>query len=147
MDIYIVDTNLLFSCFLNIDSEISQFIISCEDYSVRLYAPTYLAVEIDRHKSKIIEYTGYTEAEFIQVKEEIFRIVTFIADELIPFEEWVKALRLVKDIDVDDVSFVALNNFLDKEFWTGDVKLYRGLKAKGYQNIVNFQELKLRYNL
>lgn len=147
MDIYIVDTNLLYSSFLNIDSRISQFILSCEDYNVNLFAPTYLESEIERHKSKIIEYTGYSEVEFSVIKKEIFQRIKFIDDGLIPFEEWVKALRLVRDIDKDDVNFVALNNFVDKELWTGDVELYKGLKAKGYNKVVNFQDLKNRYGL
>jgi predicted nucleic acid-binding protein len=112
-----------------------------------LYAPTYLGVEIERHKNKIIEYTKYSEEEFTTVKAEIFRRIKFIDDDLIPFEEWISALRLVRGIDRDDVNFVALSNLLDKELWTGDAKLYAGLKAKGYRNIVNFADLRARYGL
>ena len=48
---------------------------------------------------------------------------------MIPFEEWIKALRLVRDIDKDDINFVALNNFINQILWTGDTGLYNGSAA------------------
>ena len=147
MDIYIIDTNLLYSAFLNIDSQISQFIISAPAYGVSLYAPRYLEYEISKHRTKIQLYAGYSDAHFARIKQTLFGRVTFIDDDVIPFEEWVIALRLVRNIDPEDVNFVALANFSAETLWTGDRKLYEGLRAKGFERIVMFDEIKQRYGL
>ena len=64
-DLYIADTNLLYSAFLNIDSQLSQFIVTCSSYGVFLNAPSYLAYEIEKHRRKIQTYTGYSDSEFL----------------------------------------------------------------------------------
>ena len=42
---------------------------------------------------------------------------------------------------MDDLPFVALTDYLDGKLWTGDLKLLRGLKAKGYENCLTTKEL------
>ena len=67
--------------------------------------------------------------------------MTFVPEESIPFEFWQKSAALVSDIDPDDVSYVALNEFMDGRLWTGDVKLRKGLIAKGYTKCITTKEL------
>ena len=43
---------------------------------------------------------------------------------------------LVSGIDNDDALFVALNNHLAANLWTGDKRLINGLKKKGYTRIL-----------
>ncbi|MEM6769586.1 MAG: PIN domain-containing protein [Bacteroidota bacterium] len=147
MDIYIVDTNLLYSSILKPNNRIASFILEADRYDVRLFAPKYLEVEIARYKPSIQQASGYSDQEFEVVKNQLFSSITFIDDDIIPFEEWVKALRTVRDIDVNDVNFVALNNYLDKLLWTGHKKLYEGLRQKGYPNVVMFDFIKEKYGL
>jgi len=147
MDLYIVDTNVLYSAILKPNNRIAKFILESEDYNVRLLAPSYLKSEILKYRGSIQSISGYNDYEFEFVKNQLFKQIRFIDDEIIPFEEWVKALRLVRDIDIDDVNFVALNNYLDKIFWTGDKRLFDGLISKGYKNIVTFDFIKEKYNL
>ena len=45
----------------------------------------------------------------------------------------------MRDIDIDDLVFVALSAYLDEFLWTGDHKLYEGLINKGYQKVINFK--------
>lgn len=47
---------------------------------------------------------------------------------------------------MDDLVFVALSDFLNVPLWTGDLKLYRELRAKGYNRVVVFQEIKEELN-
>ena len=147
MDIYIVYTNLLYSAILKPNSRIARFILNSDTFDVKLYAPRYLEVEIARYKELIQSLSGYNENDFLQVKSQLFTALRFIDDGAIPFDEWIHALRLVRDIDVDDVNFVALASFTGKLLWTGDKKLYEGLRAKGYQNVVMFNYLKEKHNL
>ena len=68
--------------------------------------------------------------------------------ELIPQNDWEKAEILVKDIDEDDIDFVALTRYLKGSLWTGDKALYQGLKAKRFRTVYNTQDLfKLRNKL
>lgn len=81
------------------------------------------------------------------MKDKIYGHIQFIDDQIIPFEEYVKAMRIVRDIDPDDVTFIALNNYFNGTLWTGDTKLYYGLKAKGYSKVVNYQDIKKIYSI
>ena len=55
-----------------------------------------------------------------------------------------KAANLVRDIDMDDIAFVTLAEFLGIKLWTGDRALMKGLAKKGYTNFSTTDEL---YNL
>ena len=147
MDIYVVDANLLFSAILNDKSRIGTFIQSSKRYGVALYAPEILRTEIYNHRNKIIEISGYTETEYTYVRDKLYKHIEFVEDSLIPFDEFIRAMRVVRDIDPDDIHFVALTNYLNKTLWTGDVRLYRGLKAWGYDRVVMFKELCDKYDL
>ena len=145
MDVYIIDSNVIFSAILNINSGIGQFILKTKEKNITLYAPSYLKVEIERHFDKIISRSKLSEEEVRLSLGLIYSRLSFISDSLIPFEEYVKAMRLVRDIDPDDVTFLALANYMDKVLWTGDSKLYKGLKNKGFERVVNFSDLRRIY--
>lgn len=147
MKIYIVDTNVLFSAIVSPNNNIAKFILNRKNRDIEFYSPMYLLAEIERHKEKVKELGNIDEEDFVLLRSRIFKEIIFIEDSIIPFEEWIKALRLLRDIDPDDSAFVALNNFMNKTLWTGDMKLYNGLKAKGYENVVNFSDLKKKYGL
>jgi predicted nucleic acid-binding protein len=63
MDIYIVDSNLIFSAVLNIKSGIGQFILKSVEMNVSLYAPKYLKIEIDRHFDKLVQRSKLSSDE------------------------------------------------------------------------------------
>ena len=71
----------------------------------------------------------------------IYKQVDFFSESTIPFEFWQKAADLVRDIDMDDIPFVALALFLDLKLWTGDKLLIGGLTKKGFTNILTTQEI------
>ena len=130
MTVYVVDSNLIFSAILNIKSGIGQLILKSDKKNISLYAPKYLRVEITKHLDKIVHRSKLKKAEVQQVLNRIYEYITFIDDEIIPFEEFVMAMRLVRDIDPNDVTFVALTNYMNAILWTGDNQLYLGLKKK-----------------
>jgi predicted nucleic acid-binding protein len=43
--------------------------------------------------------------------------------------------------DLDDTMFVALNNHLLANLWTGDKQLINGLKSKGYTRLFTTEDL------
>ena len=63
----------------------------------------------------------------------------------IRYEFWAGAANLVRDIDMNDIAFVTLAQFLSVKLWTGDRELMKGLARKGYTNFITTDELyKLR---
>jgi len=50
-------------------------------------------------------------------------------------------LKMVEDIDIKDLPFVALSLYLDAKILTGDKKLINGLKSKGFENIIELKEI------
>jgi predicted nucleic acid-binding protein len=65
-------------------------------------------------------------------KEELFECLTFISEEQIAYEFWAKAIPIVRDVDMDDIAFVALAEFLDCKLWTGDKRLLEAMRQKAY---------------
>jgi predicted nucleic acid-binding protein len=53
-----------------------------------------------------------------------------------------RAKNLIHGLDVNDYLYLAVTICFDSLLWTGDLKLSRGLKRKGYRNIITTKELK-----
>ncbi len=60
---------------------------------------------------------------------------------------WLESEKIIENIDVNDVDFVALTKFLKATLWTGDKILYNGLKAIAFKKIMKTNELLLKINL
>ena len=61
--------------------------------------------------------------------------------ELIDDEIMSKSKELLIDVDLDDVPFLAMAKNLNAKLWTGDKKLIKGLKKKGFNDIVSTEDL------
>lgn len=136
----VVDSNIVFSAMLNPESSIGDIILNSQDV-FDFYACEYLREEINDHKPKIINLTGYDEREYNEVELLVYKQIAFFSESTIPFEFWKKAADFVRDVDMDDISFVAISLFLDIKLWTGDKALINGLIQKGFKNIVTTQEM------
>ncbi len=136
----VVDSNIVFSAMLNPESSIGDIILNSQD-TFSFYACEYLKEEINDHKDKIIKLTGYDEREYGEVEFLVYKQVDFFSESTIPFEFWQNAADLVRDIDMDDITFIALSLFLDIKLWTGDKLLIGGLSKKGFKNIITTQEM------
>lgn len=140
MNIIIVDANILFSGILNINSQIGKLLLTSRRF-FRFYATEFLKQEIENHRTKLIEISGLSAEEVELLIEKLFQRISFIPESTIPFEFWQKSIILVRDIDPDDIAYVALNEFMDGRLWTGDVKLRKGLIFKGYSKCITTKDL------
>ena len=122
----IVDSNIVFSAILNSQSTVGDILLNSQN-QLEFYTCGSLIEEIEEHKSRILEKTSYTETEFREITFLIYQQITF----LIPFDIWKKAAELVRDVDMDDIAFVALSIFLDIKIWTRDRQLQIGSEVKG----------------
>lgn len=105
------------------------------------YTCEYLREEIRAHKDKLCNRAHYTDQEFDELEYLLYSKITFFSESTIPFEFWQKAAGFVRDIDMNDISFVTLSLFLDLKLWTGDKTLMKGLQQKGFENIITAQEI------
>lgn len=136
----VVDSNVVFSAILNSKSKIGQLIINGSQY-FDFYTVGLLKNEIIEHTDKILKLTGFTQYEFSETFQLITSRIKFVDDILLTEKDIDKALDLVFDIDNNDAMFVALNNHLLANLWTGDKRLINGLKKKGYLRILTVDEL------
>ncbi|GAB4488645.1 MAG: hypothetical protein OHK0019_05190 [Saprospiraceae bacterium] len=125
----IVDSNIVFSAMLNTQSRIGDILLNSPDI-FEFYTCEYLREEIENHKVKIMARAGYDEQEYDEVKFLTYKNLQFFTDSLIPFEIWKKAADYVRDIDMNDIAYVALSSYLDVKLWTGDKLLRDGLAKK-----------------
>lgn len=136
----IVDTNIVFSAILNTESKIGDLLMNSEAI-FEFRSAMYLKEEIENHEEKLVTISGLTQDQIEQSKEQIFSCIKFISEEIIPFDIWQKAARLVRDVDMDDIAFVALSEYEDLKMWTGDKELIAGLTAKGFKKCISTEEM------
>ena len=84
-----------------------------------------------------------TEDQLFELEELITKNITFIDERLIPQDLLISTETQLKAIDPNDTVFVALTKHLEGKLWTGNMQLYRGLKAKRFKNIILTSELSL----
>ena len=136
----IVDTNIIFSCLLNSQSNIGDLIFNSDEV-FEFYSNDYMRLEIHKHWDKLKKISRLTDTELDTAFEKILTKLTFINEELIPSVIWQKAEQLVIDIDIDDLDFIALSKYIKGSLWTGDKELYTGLKQKRFRSVYNTNDL------
>jgi predicted nucleic acid-binding protein len=137
----VVDTNIIFSALVNSNSAVMDIIVGGQG-QFRFYASDYTHIEIENHYDKLKKVSKLTDNEIGIAKYELFKYLHFVTLDIIPENCWRIAEELVKDVDIDDVAFVALALYIQADLWTGDKTLYHGLKSKGFLQILFTAELR-----
>ena len=130
----VVDTNIVFSAILSTETKIGDLLMNSDD-AFDLFSGYYLQHEIHKHRNRLMEISGMTDDELEVSKNHIFSRLSFISEEQIPYDFWHEALPLVRDVDMNDIAFVALNNFLKATLWTGDKRLLNQLRYRQGYNV------------
>ena len=121
MDKIIVDSNIIFSAVLNLNSHIGQILINGGDY-YDFYSPAYVRTELLKHAGKIKKITGLTDDSFLEVYELILKNITILNHSILPEKHFKLAVQHCQDIDSDDTIFVGFSEYLEAQLWTGDKK-------------------------
>ena len=83
--------------------------------------------------------------DLLESQRLVYKNINFIDEEQIPKAFRLRAFDLVKNIDLNDIVFVALNEYQASILWTGDKALIRGLRSIGYDKVITTDEMvKLR---
>lgn len=138
----IVDTNIVFSALLNSSSKIGKILIHSRKH-FQFYSCEYLKTEILKHRKRILKLPKLPDTELAELENLVTHNITFIDERLLPQELLLKIEVLLKSIDPNDTPFVALTKHLEAKLWTGDMHLYKGLKAKRFKEVVTTAELSL----
>ena len=128
--ILITDSNILFSAVVKPNSLISK--ILKKERNFQFVAPDYLLEEIEEHLPDIAKITKKTQK---QIKTEFYNILeefVILTSKDITEANLLKAEKITKDIDVDDIPFIAFHLQYKHKIWSLDKKLISGLTEKGY---------------
>jgi predicted nucleic acid-binding protein len=100
-----------------------------------------MRAEIQKHKSKLRKISKLSELQLDESLFALYNKITFINENLISKKIWEESELLVKDIDIDDIDFIALTKYLKATLWTGDKALYQKLQKKGFDNVLTTSRL------
>jgi len=125
----VIDANIIFSVLLSKNSRYRDLLFY-EAYE--FYSPNYVFLEIFKHKEKILQYTKETEEEVYGFIGKILKRIHFVNEDLISEENYLRAYTLCKEIDENDTPFIALALEINGCLFSGDEKLKKALKNKGF---------------
>jgi predicted nucleic acid-binding protein len=125
----VVDANRIFS---ELISPRGRFLRPSSVDEVELACPKYVMVELFKHKERIAEASGLDADSLLELLRTVLEQITFHDEESISIGSWAEAWRLCREVDEDDIAYVALTLEIDGELWTGDQELETGLRKKGF---------------
>jgi predicted nucleic acid-binding protein len=132
---YVIDTNVVL-CMLISGKAHYRTILS----NVKVYLPEFSLSELDEYKQIIFEKSKFSETELKDFIYFTFSSISVIPTFALSNKSIQAANSICENIDLKDVSFVALSIDMDLPLLTQDEILYNGLKRKGYKNVVLFKD-------
>lgn len=138
--IVITDTNIFYSALISPNGEIAKIL---KDNQIQFLVPDYLLEEIEEHLPNIQKYLKKTKKEIQKDFKNLLKGLSILLSENISKTNLVKAEKITKSIDTDDIPFIAFHLQYKHKIWTGDKVLIDGLTEKGYGHFfISTQELK-----
>lgn len=116
-----MDSNIIFSAILNVNSRIGQVLLNGNDF-YDFYVPNYLRNEIWDHREKIKKIGRLNDDQFLEVYELVLKSVRLLSHSIVPKINYEQA-------------FIAFSLFLKCKIWTGDKKLINGLSEKDLKRL------------
>ena len=131
----VADSNVIFSALISGKAIYLDIFESAE-----IYVPDFIFIEMARYESRIRQRANVRKA-LKAFTQELFSYVTVIPNLAIDSGSFLRAHDLCRDIDPEDIPFVALSIDLNMPLWTNDKKLSNGLSPKGYKNLISSSEI------
>lgn len=97
--------------------------------------------EIQKHWNRLKMISKLSHEQLEVSYSHILSRLKFINEEIIPVKTWLAAERITKNIDIDDIDFVALTKFLKATLWTGDKVLFNEPEKINFKDVINTTEL------
>lgn len=120
----IIDTNILFSAIIK-NSTTRRLILEYDNYFL---FPEYIFEETEEHKNELLIKSGMDDEDFSKLLGIILQKVMIIPNEkLLPCLP--EALEIIKDIDINDVLFIACAlAYPNSILWSDDKNLKKQTK-------------------
>lgn len=115
--------------------------LSIQKKEFQFIAPEFLRQEIANKYVRLSKISGLEIKQIQEAEYYVCREITFISKEQINSKFWNEAYELVKNIDENDVHYIAYARQFKCKLWSGDKKLAEGLLKKGFNNIISTNEL------
>lgn len=135
MNQYILDANILFSG-----------ILSKKDFYRKIFEenqffiPDFALLELSKYKQRLLEKNQDVFKEFQDFVLFIFSRLVVVPDFFISENSLNTAIELCKDVDIKDSVYIALSIEMNYPLLTRDKELKLGLKEKGFEKIILFDE-------
>ncbi|HAN77681.1 MAG TPA: DNA-binding protein [Bacteroidales bacterium] len=132
---FIIDFNILFSSMLSGKSFYKTLF-----RNNNFYAPDFIFIELQKYENQILENTKLEMDQLIAYTKFLFNHLKVFPNLVISLKSKQIAFDLIKDIDIKDITYLALSIELNFPLITRDEVLYNGLRNRGYNNIVLFSD-------
>lgn len=136
----VVDANLVFSCILRSDGAIGELLLR-SSHLFDLYAPEFLELELTKHRERLLMISKLDEEALDVALSLVLERLTFVNESLISKASWQDAEKLLAAVDQFDIPYLALSLEFDCMLWTGDRRVFKGLRKRGFMNVVDTHEL------
>ncbi len=103
----VVDTNIIFSSLLNPSGKISDLLINSNDF-FKFFAPDFAVTELQKHNSKLLKTSGYTQEELNFLMRMIFKKVELVDLNILSKESKTEAIQITASIDKYDAPFIGV---------------------------------------
>ena len=137
----IADTNIIISACSNARSELFQ-ILTTFYADLDFATPDYALEEIVHYQNEICINSKKNIVLFHNNLSVLLNHLLILPNEDLSEINLQEAEIFTAGIDIDDTIFVAFSKALDSLLWTGDLKLYKALRRKGFTNVIVTKELK-----
>jgi predicted nucleic acid-binding protein len=122
----VVGTNIVFSAIHTANSLTRQKLLSLPH---RFVSCNFLFAEIFRDKERVFKNSRADDEAIYNYLEKVLSRIHFFNEELISTERYFAACHLCKDVDLEDIPFVALAIELNAPLWTHDQVSFVSLRA------------------
>ena len=129
--VVVVDTNLFISALISNNSYIIRILTSPE---YQFVSTNYVVVELFEHSPRIHKKSRLDHQQMLEVLTILISQVRLIDDGVVSVGSWIEARRLTRDVDLDDIAFVALSLEFGAELWTRDRPLRTHLTSLGFSS-------------
>ncbi len=113
----VIDTNILISSLYK-PSGVTYELLAKLSETCQLFISDISLVEIIKHQQRIIKSAKTNINAFENLKAKLLQKTALVPLSLIPVSTGKQAYLLVKDIDENDIAFVATTLFVNGFLWT-----------------------------
>lgn len=138
--VVIVDANILISASSNFTGNLAQLLLNNSSL-IDFVSPEFVFTEIRTKEQKICSAAKISIEQFNTNLQILFSHLLILKDDEVEEKYFKAAYQITADIDIYDMIYVGFAIALDALLWTGDLRLYRGLRRKGFTNIVTTTEM------